>query len=62
MVVLVEKIIKLNKSLSITKVPTEKEMIQRQIRAIVQQVDNLVYELYGLNDKEIEIVKNFLED
>lgn len=31
--------------------------IQRQIDATDAQIDNLVYELYGLNDKEIKIVE-----
>jgi hypothetical protein len=31
--------------------------IQRQIDATDRQIDNLVYELYGLTDNEIRIVE-----
>lgn len=33
----------------------EKSLIQRQIDATDRQIDQLVYELYGLTDKEIRI-------
>ena len=61
MVRLVENIIELNKKLSKTKIPNEKELIQRQIDAIDNQIDNLVYELYGLTDDEIKIVEDSLK-
>ena len=35
----------------------EKSLIQRQIDATDKQIDQLVYELYGLTDKEICIVE-----
>lgn len=35
----------------------EKTIIQRQIEAADSQIDRLVYELYGLTDKEIGIVE-----
>jgi type I restriction-modification system DNA methylase subunit len=54
---LVKKMLKLNETLVITKVPNKTEMIQRQIDAIDNQLNLLVYKLYGLTDKEIEIVK-----
>ena len=38
------------------KTPNEKETIQRQIAATDEQIDQLVYELYGLMDDEIKIV------
>ena len=41
----------------VTKVPDEKTRIQRQIDATDKQIDNLVYQLYGLTDEEIEIVE-----
>jgi hypothetical protein len=40
-----------------TKVPNKIEMIQRQIDATDKQIDTLVYELYGLTEEEIKIVK-----
>jgi len=35
----------------------KKSLIQRQIDATDKQIDQLVYELYGLTDKEIRIVE-----
>jgi hypothetical protein len=35
----------------------EKRVIQRQIDATDRQIDQLVYELYGLTDNEIRIVE-----
>ena len=32
-------------------------MIQRQIQATDEQIDRLVYELYGLTEEEIKIVE-----
>jgi type I restriction-modification system DNA methylase subunit len=55
---LVEKILKLHENLASTKVPTEKEMIQRQVNATDKQIDNLVYKLYNLTDVEIKIVED----
>ena len=34
-----------------------KSLIQRQIDATDNQIDQLVYELYGLTDEEIKIVE-----
>ena len=33
-------------------------LLQRQIDATDRQIDNLVYELYGLTDEEIAIVED----
>jgi len=41
----------------VTKTNQEKSFIQRQIDATDKQIDQLVYELYGLTDKEIRIVE-----
>ena len=35
----------------------DKELLQRQIDATDRKIDELVYELYGLTDKEIRIVE-----
>jgi len=40
-----------------TKTPDEKTRIQRQIDATDHQIDHLVYELYGLTEKEVQIVE-----
>jgi len=39
------------------KVPAKKTRIQRQINTTDNQIDKLVYELYGLTDEEIEIIE-----
>jgi hypothetical protein len=57
MVALVESMLGLHKQLSAAKTPTEKKMLQRQIETTDNQIDTLVYELYGLTDEEIKIVE-----
>ena len=57
MVSLVERILILHKQLNYTMTEHEKTMLSRQIQAIDDQIDLLVYELYGLTDEEIDIVK-----
>ena len=39
------------------KTPHEQESLQRQIAATDKQIDALVYELYGLTEKEVRIVE-----
>lgn len=57
MVNLVEQMLTLHKHLVAAKTPDEKTRLQRQIDTTDQQIDHLVYELYGLTEKEIEIVE-----
>jgi len=47
----------LNKQLKETDLPQTKTIIQRQITATDQQIDKLVYELYGLTDEEVAIME-----
>ncbi|MCK4340341.1 MAG: hypothetical protein KAY37_01285 [Phycisphaerae bacterium] len=47
----------LHKQLVATKTAHAKTSIQRQIDATDRQIDQLVYELYGLTDEEIAIVE-----
>ena len=58
MVSLVDQMLSLNKQLPETKTDHEKTALQRQLAAVDQQIDQLVYELYGLTEEEIEIVEN----
>jgi len=58
MVKLVEKMSSLHKQLANVKTPDDKTRIQRQIDATLHQIDSLVYELYGLMEKEIRIVES----
>jgi hypothetical protein len=47
----------LDKQLAAAKSPSDQTAIQRQIDAADRQIDQLVYELYGLTDDEIRIVE-----
>lgn len=47
----------LHKQLAAAKTPHDKTTIERQIEATDQQIDRLVYELYGLTEDEIRIVE-----
>ena len=57
MVKMVEQMLALNKQLASSKTAHDKTILQRQIDATDKQIDNLVYELYGLTEEEIRIVK-----
>lgn len=54
---MVNEIIILRKRLSNAKLPHDKEVLDRQIQSVTQQIDQLVYQLYGLTDEEIKIVE-----
>ncbi len=56
MVALVDQMLELHKQLTSAKTDHDKTVIQRQINATDQQIDQLVYELYGLTEDEIKIV------
>jgi hypothetical protein len=57
MVSLVERMLALHKKAAAEQVPHSKTMLQRQIEAVDQQIDALVYELYRLTEDEIKIVE-----
>jgi hypothetical protein len=57
MVKSIEQMLSLHKQLAAAKTPDDKTRIQRQIDATDQQIDHLVYELYGLKQEEIQIVE-----
>ena len=57
MVALVEQMLDLNKRLSVAQTQHEKTILQRQIEVDDRQIDQLVYELYELTDKEIYLVE-----
>jgi hypothetical protein len=57
MVVLVERMLDLNKRLPDAKTETEQTLIKRQIAATDKEIDELVYDLYGLTEEEIAIVE-----
>jgi len=59
MVGLVETMLKLRKDLPKAKTPHEQESVQRQIAATDNQIDTLVYELYGVTEEDTKIVEGY---
>jgi len=57
MVGLVERMLELNGRLAEARIERERTVIGHRISATDGQIDRLVYELYGLTEKEIEIVE-----
>ena len=57
MVELVQRMLDLHEQLAAAKTEHEKTVLQRQIAVTDRQIDQLVYELYGLTEKEISIVE-----
>ena len=57
MVQLVEQMLLLNNQLAEAKTGHEQTLLQRRIDATDRQIDQLVYELYGLTEDEIKIVE-----
>lgn len=53
----VKLLLELNSKISFVKTPTERTAIERQIQATDTQIDQLVYQLYGLTPEEIKIVE-----
>ena len=47
----------LHKRLASARTAQDKTVIQRQIDAVDNQIDQLVYQLYNLTDEEIKIVE-----
>jgi len=54
---LVDTMLSLHKRLATEQLPQRQEQIQREIDATDRQIDQLVYQLYGLTDDEIRIVE-----
>ncbi len=57
MVELVEGMLDLHKRLASARTAQDKTVIGRQIDAVDNQIDQLVYQLYNLTDEEIKIVE-----
>jgi len=57
MVKFVDRMLDLHNKLAAAKIPADKIQIQRQIKTTDKQIDNLVYQLYGLTQEEINIVE-----
>jgi type I restriction-modification system DNA methylase subunit len=54
---LVDKMLSLHKQLNESNFDSEKEPIERQIKATDKKIDRLVYQLYGLTEEEIKVVE-----
>ena len=61
MVTIVERMLDLNKRLPEARTDQEQTMIKRQIAATDKEIDDLVYELYGLTEEERKIVEGITE-
>jgi hypothetical protein len=57
MVSLVTQMLELHKSKAGAQTQSEQDVYERQIHAVDEQIDRLVYELYGLSEEEIKIVE-----
>lgn len=56
-VALVEQLLPAHRALAAAQAPHERTLLQRQIAAADQQLDTLVYELYGLSAEEVRLVE-----
>jgi hypothetical protein len=52
-----QRVLDLHKKLAAATIPADKALYQRQIEATDAEIDALVYELYGLTEEEIAIVR-----
>ena len=52
------QMLELHKSKAGAKTQSEMDVYERQIKAVDESIDQLVYELYGLTEDEIKIVEN----
>ena len=53
----VQRMLDLHKRLATATIPADKNLYQRQVEATDEEIDALVYELYGLTEEEIAIVE-----
>jgi hypothetical protein len=56
LVALVDQMLSLHKSLAAAQSPSNKESLQGQIDSTNSQIDRLVYDLYGLSEREVKLV------
>ena len=55
---LVSQMLELNTRLRASRTDPEKTILRRQIEAVDRQIDQFVYQLYGLTDDEIALVES----
>jgi len=61
-VILADKIMNLIKQLKTCKTPQEEKLLKIQIDKVDEQIDAMVYQLYGLSDEEIAIVERNIDN
>ena len=57
---LADNLIKLNKELKSCTVPNKCRLLENRISVLNNEINKLVYELYGLSDEEIEIIEDII--
>jgi hypothetical protein len=57
MVALVERMLELHKQQAAARTPADRELYARQIAATDREIDQLVYELYGLTEEEVRVAE-----
>ncbi|MFZ2097193.1 MAG: TaqI-like C-terminal specificity domain-containing protein, partial [Anaerolineales bacterium] len=57
-VALVDRMLSLHQQLAVSKIPSEKILLQREIDITDCRIDLLVYKLYSLTDEEIRLVES----
>jgi hypothetical protein len=57
LVSLVDNMLELQKKYHEARMERDKEIYERQIKIVDEQIDRLVYDLYGLTDEEIKVVE-----
>jgi len=60
LVSLVDQMIEVQKQYHNTKTESDKKLYKQKIEILDKQIDQLVYELYGLNEEEIKIIEGNL--
>jgi type II restriction/modification system DNA methylase subunit YeeA len=48
----------LNQNLDRARTDHERQLLTRQIQTVDNRIDQLVYQLYGLNDDEIRMIQS----
>jgi len=59
MVALLGRMLDLHKKLAAATIPADKKLYRRRIEATDDEIDALVYELYGLTEEEIALVERW---
>ena len=56
LVALVESMLELQKKYDETRMEQDEEFYERQIKIVDAQIDQMVYDLYGLTEEEVKVV------